>query len=84
MNTLTATSWFLTAEGWRSSDDRVAVWDAEVWPTGTLAAGRSEDDGRGLGARWTEHWRDEWRAGEVAAAMARYGSDPLRPVLAAA
>jgi hypothetical protein len=78
MTIAVATSWFLTPSGWRSTEDPVAVWDAEVWPAGTLVAGILEwDEIRGR-ETWVEHWRDRWNPQEVGRATTQFGTIPMR------
>lgn len=84
MTSLQRSSWFLTPAGWRMLEDPVAVWDAEVWPAGTLAAGVCEFDGAGRFAGWQEVWRDPWRAQELGQALTHFGQVPPVAVPAAA
>lgn len=76
MSLPTVTACFLTASGWRQTEDRVAVWDREVWPAGTLLAGTLERDPVTGHDLWVEHWRDPWQKAELAEAFTRFGTVP--------
>ena len=84
MTSLQRNSWFLTPAGWRTAEDPVAVWDAEVWPVDTLAAGVCEMDEAGGFVGWQEVWRDRWRTDELGQAITHFGQVPPVMVPAAA
>lgn len=69
--------WFLTGDGWRESDDPVAIHDPETWPTGTVLAGLYIPEHGREAAAWSVHWRDRWvPAGEIDRLLQEYGVLP--------